>query len=206
MDNKIKALEDVITNYQISNEELQLWYEKRQKSDKSLNNAKIQSSLASEKLIPTPRRLIYEDNGNLFVKDGLDTNFKYYVWGIETKRENVFISRVHLDCMLNYASDELISYHLDSLKFNDLPVQQAYFTSDELYLDADFDDTVRILNNHGVEACNCIGQRDWFAYHLLDPFQRMYRSYNYSLGDKRKAIQLPVSTAKNASMQSQLSI
>lgn len=194
MDNKIKALEDVVTDYQISDEELQLWYEKRQKNkstagletDKSSSNSAVQNPPSSEKFIKTPRRLLYEQNGNLFIKDGLDLNLKHCVWGIETKRQNIFISR----CNLN-ANNKQISDCLDNFKFNNVPVSQATFISDELYLDGDFDDTIYILKTHGVDAYNCINYRDWLAYSLLEPFQRMYKNYNYGTCDCRKALQIP---------------
>lgn len=199
MDNKIKALEDVITDYQISDEELQLWYEKRRKNkstagletDKSSSNSAVQNLPSSEKFIKTPRRLLYEQNGNLFIKDGLDLNLKHCVWGIETKRQNIFISRDHLKFRLNFADDKQISDYLDNLKFNNVPVSQATFTSAELYLDTDFDDTISILMTHGVNAYNCIGFGDWLRYSLFEDFQRMYRNYNYAIGDCRKAIQIP---------------
>ena len=198
MDNKIKALEDVITDYQISDEELQLWYEKRRKNestagletDKSSSNSAVQNLPSSEKFIKTPRRLLYEQNGNLFIKDGLDLNLKHCVWGIETKRQNIFISRGYLKDRIA-ATDELVLYYLNCLKFNDIPVSQAPFTSDELYLDRDFDDTIHILKTHGVDAYNCIGFGDWLRYSLFENFQWMYRKYNYAIGDNRKAIQIP---------------
>lgn len=199
MDNKIKALEDVITNYQISDEELKLWYEKRQnnksttrlETDKSSSNSAAQNLPYPKGFIKTPRRLLYEQNGNLFIKDGLDLNLKYYVWGIETKRSNIFISRAHLKDMLDFANDELISYYLDNLKFNDVPVSQATFTSDEFYLDMDFDDTIYILNTYGVNAYNCINYRDWLRDSLMEPFQRMNVSHHYVIVDDRKALRIP---------------